>query len=169
MAGNQAYVFLVYILSGILIGIFFDLFRILRKSFKTPDIVTYIEDIIFWILTGIFLLYVTFKFNNGEIRAYIFLGLIAGITFYILLFSKHFVRINVTIISALKKIIGKLIKIIIFPFKIIRKVILKPISFIFINIKKGIKNKTRKISNTVSKLKKFKIFTKKEKEKKDFI
>ena len=42
---NQAYLFLIYCLCGIIIGIFFDIFRILRKSFKTNDFVTYIEDI----------------------------------------------------------------------------------------------------------------------------
>lgn len=166
MAVNQAYIFFIYVLSGILIGIFFDLFRILRKSFNTPDIVTYIEDTIFWILTGIFLLYITFKFNNGEIRAYIFLGLIIGITFYILLFSKYFIKINVKIMLILKKIVGKII---IWPLKLIRKLILKPVSFIFINIKKGIKRQFKYMSNPVISLKKFKIFTKKEREKKDFI
>ena len=136
MALNQAHIFLIYILSGVLIGIFFDVFRVLRKSFKTPDIVTYIEDIIFWILTGIFLLYITFKFNNGEIRAYIFLGLIAGIAFYILLFSKYFIKINVKIISILKHVMAKMVKILILPLKLLRKIILKPISFIFINLRK---------------------------------
>ena len=54
---NQGYIFVIFILNGFLIGILFDIFRILRKSFKTKDIVTYIEDILFWIITGIFLLY----------------------------------------------------------------------------------------------------------------
>ena len=40
-------------MNGVIIGILFDFFRILRKSFKTPDFVTYIEDVIFWILTGL--------------------------------------------------------------------------------------------------------------------
>ena len=34
---NQLYTLFVFILSGAVIGILFDLFRILRKSFKTPD------------------------------------------------------------------------------------------------------------------------------------
>ena len=61
---NQAYSFIVFILNGILIGLLFDIFRILRKSFKTPDFITYIEDILFWILTGIITLYFIFIFNN---------------------------------------------------------------------------------------------------------
>ncbi|MBO5478942.1 MAG: spore cortex biosynthesis protein YabQ [Clostridia bacterium] len=61
---NQAYTFLVFIINGIIIGFLFDCFRILRKSFKTSDIITYIEDILFWIITGIVTLYFIFFYNN---------------------------------------------------------------------------------------------------------
>ncbi len=64
---NQAYAFIVFILNGFLIGLLFDIFRIFRKSFKTPDFITYLEDFIFWIITGLLLLYSIFKFNNGEL------------------------------------------------------------------------------------------------------
>ena len=99
LISNQLYVFLIYFFSGVIIGLFFDVFRILRKSFKTPDFVTYIEDIIFWILTGLFLIYIIFKFNNGEIRSYIFIGLGIGIVLYMLIFSKYFLKLNVIIIK----------------------------------------------------------------------
>lgn len=56
-----------FFISGIIIGLFFDCFRILRKSFKTPDFITYIEDILFWILTGLFLILVMFRVNNRTI------------------------------------------------------------------------------------------------------
>ena len=38
---NQAYLFLIFSLNGFIIGVLFDFFRILRKSFKTKDIITY--------------------------------------------------------------------------------------------------------------------------------
>ena len=53
MVTNQAYLFCIFIINGIIIGILFDFFRILRKTFKTSDLITYIEDSLFWILTGI--------------------------------------------------------------------------------------------------------------------
>lgn len=72
MITNQAYLFLVFIINGLLIGLLFDIFRILRRAFKTSDFVTYIEDILFWILTGFSILYSIFVFNNGEIRLFMF-------------------------------------------------------------------------------------------------
>lgn len=165
---NQLYSFLVYIISGVLISLFFDVFRILRKSFKTSDLITYIEDIIFWLATGIFLLYVIFKFNNGEIRAYIFLGIILGVAIYILLFSKYFIKFNVKLINILKKIILKTLNIIIYPLKILKKNIIKPISFITINIRKSITKFYKILSNIKLKSKKTKRNRKKGTQKKDF-
>lgn len=137
---NQAYVFAIFILNGVLIGLLFDIFRIFRKSFKTPDIITYIEDILFWIFSGIILLYSIFKFNNGELRMFIFLGLILGITVYMLIFSKIFIKVLVHIINFIKKIFNIFILIPIkFAMKIINKVLYKPIIFICVNTTKFFK------------------------------
>lgn len=61
---NQAYTFIIFIINGIIIGLLFDCFRIIRKSFKTSDMITYIEDILFWIIAGIITLYFIFIYNN---------------------------------------------------------------------------------------------------------
>lgn len=74
MANTQAVLFLIFVLDGIIIGVIFDFFRILRKSFFTGSIITAIEDIIFWIFTSGIILYTIFVYNNGIIRGYMFLG-----------------------------------------------------------------------------------------------
>lgn len=136
MAINQAYLFLIFTINGIIIGILFDIFRILRKSFKTNDLFTYVEDILFWILTGIILLYSIFTFSNGEIRFYMFLGIFLGCIIYMLLISKYFIEINVKIILSIKKVISIILSPIIYIIKIIKKLFFKPIHFMTINIQK---------------------------------
>lgn len=127
--------FMIFIFQGVLIGITFDIFRILRKSFKTPDIVTNIEDVCFWILACFIILFSFFKFNNGELRLYIFISELLGIIIYMFYISSYFININVRILKFIKKILI----IIIYPFEIafkfFRKIFIKPISFIFINLK----------------------------------
>lgn len=130
---NQAYVFAIFILNGFLIGILFDVFRIFRKSFKTPDFITYMQDVIFWVISGLMLLYSIFKFNNGELRMFIFLGVILGIVMYMLIFSKLFIKFSVCIINVIKEIIHILIIIPInFIIKILNKLFYKPVVFICI-------------------------------------
>ncbi|MBR3255854.1 MAG: spore cortex biosynthesis protein YabQ [Clostridia bacterium] len=104
MINNQAYLFFIFSLDGFIIGLLFDFFRILRKCFKTANLVTYIEDILFWILTGFLVLYTIFIFNNGEIRFFMFIGIIIGIALYILLLSKYIITINVFIINIFKNL-----------------------------------------------------------------
>lgn len=151
MVTNQAYLFLMFTINGIIIGLLFDIFRILRRSFKTSDIITYLQDILFWILTGLILLYSIFTFSNGEIRFYMLLGVFLGCLIYMLMFSKYFININVKIILVLKKVIGKILSIIIIPIKIIikfiKKIFFKPINFVTINIKKIKTNYQKKLKN----------------------
>lgn len=115
MVMNQAYLFLIFTFTGVIIGLVFDTFRVLRRSFNTKDIVTYIQDVLFWILTGLILLYTIFTFSDGEIRLYMFIGVFIGCILYMLLFSKYFITINVKIISFIVKIINIIIK----PFRVI--------------------------------------------------
>ena len=123
---NQAYLFLIFILNGILIGILFDIFRILRRSFKTPNFVTYIEDTLFWIMSTLSVIYSLFVFNNGEIRGYIFIGIIFGIAIYMLFFSRIVMKISVKVISIFKEIFKFIFKILSYPVRII----LNPLKFL---------------------------------------
>lgn len=152
---NQAYLFLIFVVNGILIGILFDIFRILRKTFKTTDFITYIEDIIFWILTGILTLYFIFYYNNGEIRLYIFAGILLGTLIYMLTISKYFIQYSVSIITYVKTIVLYIFKIILYPFniviKILKKILFRPISFIFVNISTIFTKSKLNITNVLKK------------------
>ena len=139
MAQDQAYLFIVFSLTGVVIGILFDFFRILRRSFKTSNIITYVEDILFWILTGVLILYNIWYFNNGEIRIYMFLGIIMGLLIYMLTLSN-------IIVSLFSKILKMIIRILEIPFKTIISIFHKIITIIIkifnkftkkIKIKKG--------------------------------
>ncbi len=134
---NQVYIFIIYILNGFLIGILFDCFRILRRCFKTNDFITQLEDILFGIICGAILLVSGLKFNNGELRLYTFIGIILGITLYMLIFSSVFIKIMVYLILKIKYIFSILF---ILPVKsickFIKKRLFKSFFFLCLNIKK---------------------------------
>lgn len=141
MAQNQAYLLLVFTLTGVVIGLLFDFFRILRKSIKTPNFATYIEDILFWILTGFIILYNIWYFNDGEIRIYMFLGIIIGVLIYMSTLSKP-------IIYIFSKILIFIINLLKIPFQAFFYIIIKIstiISPIFINFTKKFTHKKGKI------------------------
>ena len=105
MVENQAYLFLIFVINGLIIGLLFDFFRILRRSIKTSNIITYIEDVLFWILTGLLVLYNIWYFNNGEIRIFMFLGIILGVLIYMSTLSNIIVKIFSTILQTIIKIL----------------------------------------------------------------
>lgn len=149
---NQLGLFIMYIAGGIIICLIFDIFRALRKSIKTPDIITYIQDTLFWIITGALLIYLTFVLNSGNIRLYSFLGLFLGGLLYYFTVSRYFIKGSVKLFTFLKDIFIKVFSFFIIPVKKIFKINKKIVYFICINL--------QNITNVVKKLSKF---TKKEK------
>lgn len=150
---EQLISFIYFIIVGIVLSVIFDIFRILRRTIKTSDIVTNIQDILFCIITGIVILFSIFYINKGQLRFYIFVGIILGISLYMMFISKYFIKINVAIINFIKKVIYLLFKPIIFLLKFTKNLFFKPISFIIINMKYF----------TIKNLQKLKKVTKKEK------
>lgn len=158
MAIDQANLFLIFSLNGIFIGLLFDFFRILRKSFKTINIITYIEDILFWVLTGFSIIYCMYNFSGGSLRLFMFLGLGFGMALYMLLFSKIIIKTVVFLITTVKGFVIRIIKIIIAPLKfiynIIDKMIFRPIYILGIKTNSFMTKKYKKMDLKLKKAKK---------------
>ena len=128
MAENQAYLFLIFTLNGVFIGLIFDIFRILRQGFRTSNFITYIEDILFWVISGLSIIYTMVCFSNGTLRFFMIIGIIIGLIAYILTISKYIRRCSVFIINLLKKFAKFIFNKIIYPLKIVHKFTLVPIT-----------------------------------------
>ena len=142
MVSNQANLFIIFSLVGVIIGLLFDTFRILRKVYSTNDILTCIEDILFWILTGIIIIYSMYRFCDGELRFFMILGIIFGTIIYLLTISRYIIKFFTIIFNIIKKTI-------IYPITLIhnitRKVIFRPIFVICISFRKKLSNLVKKI------------------------
>ncbi len=102
---SQGEIFILFFIIGVCIGVFFDIFRALRKTFKTSDFVTYIEDCIFMLIVGILIVNSLILLNRGQIRFFILLALLFGITFYFLTISKICFMIFQILMKFFKKIV----------------------------------------------------------------
>ena len=146
--------FIYFILTGIVLGIIFDVFRIARRTIKTSDFISNLEDVLFGLMAGVIILITIFKFNNGELRLYIFIGLGIGIILNMLFISKYFIKINVCIINFIKKVLKFLFKPIISFVKFVKKILFKPFLFVIFNIRKLIEQITKKLTINFKKVKK---------------
>lgn len=106
------------ILSGVLIGIMFDLYNIIR-GVKIPKIIIILEDILFWVLTAIivftFLLYTNYAF----LGPYVYIFMIITLMIYLKLISPIVLKLERYIIDKVSKVIRMLFKNLIYPIKII--------------------------------------------------
>lgn len=151
---EQLICFGYFISVGIIIGSIFDIFRIWRKTIHTSDIITNIQDILFCLITGIIIIISIFYFNNGELRLFIFIGIITGVIFYMLLISKYIMAISIKIINFIKKIVHLLMQPFIILINFTKKLIFRPISFIIINVKYFTLKNLQKIKKVTKKQKK---------------
>ena len=97
------------IISGILIGIMFDLYNIIR-GVKIPKIIIIIEDILFWILTAIivfaFLLYANYAF----LGPYVYIFMIVTLIIYLKLISPTILKLERYMIDKTGKFIRIFLK-----------------------------------------------------------
>ncbi len=119
---HQAHMFIVSILLGVKIFLFYDFFRALRKINKYKNMQVHIQDLIFVIIVTIYAFYLYLYESNGAIRGYYFIGITLGAIVYLLTLSKYAVNVFKTMIIIVEKAYIKFIKIIIFPIRVTLKI-----------------------------------------------
>lgn len=106
------------LIAGIITGILFDMYRAIR-GFSSIQLLTIIEDILFWILAALivftFLLYTNYAF----LTPYVYIFIVVAILLYLKLISRHFYSSEKIIVKFIAKIIRILLKNICYPLKII--------------------------------------------------
>lgn len=103
---NQGQEFLCFFLVGVVISFIFDLFRSSRYIFKTPDLITHIEDIVFLFASAIIIVISILYISSGILRFYIILAICMGILTYSLTISKLCVIIFSSIFKTVKFLIN---------------------------------------------------------------
>ena len=119
LALNMQFNLVIYsIISGMITGIMFDMYRIIR-GLNTIKILTVIEDILFWILTSLiiftFLLYTNYAF----LTPYVYTFIIISLLFYFKFISSYFYFVEIKIARIFTRFIRVLLKNISYPLKII--------------------------------------------------
>ncbi len=131
--------FLSCMVAGFVVAFLYDLLRVSRRIVNVNDLVINAEDILFFVVAAVVLFYAAYLKNSGEIRWQWFIGASTGIFLYIALVRNRFLNASVILYSALVKIIGVLIKILLFPIKLIFKIFKKPINIVAWYTGKGLK------------------------------
>lgn len=124
---RQAYVFLCTVAGGMAIALVYDIFRIVRKAVRTGSLLTYLEDLVYWVLAAAIMLVTIYYSNEGEIRGFLFIGTIIGVVLYSSLFSKFVMRSSLFIINMTTKIVKAVMFVIMYPFRFLLRILAAPV------------------------------------------
>ncbi len=102
---DQIFSFLMVMLLGNLVGIIFDVYRVLRRFWRPNHWGTIVGDLLFWLVVTFFV-YAFLLFSIwGEVRLYVFVALALGLTVYLKLFSQYIRKMLAFLYSTLKRVI----------------------------------------------------------------
>ena len=128
---RQAYVFLCTVAGGMAIALVYDIFRIIRKAVRTGGLLTYAEDIVYWVIAAAIMLLTVYYSNEGEIRGFLFVGTVIGVVLYSSLLSKFVMGCSLFIINMTIKIVKAVLFVIMYPFRFILRVLASPARKLF--------------------------------------
>ncbi|MDR1001905.1 MAG: spore cortex biosynthesis protein YabQ [Oscillospiraceae bacterium] len=92
--GEQAFSFVEALTVGVFVGIYYDIFRILRKIFDCKYVSVVIQDLFFWLTASVGIFFSVVWFNQGTFRLYFLVLIFVGWLIYY--FTLGFVLLFIT-------------------------------------------------------------------------
>jgi spore cortex biosynthesis protein YabQ len=100
--------------SGLVLGAMFDIFRVLSGKLRLPRWTQPLVDIIYWIVATILVFKLLYFSNEGQVRVFVFLGILIGICFYFAFLSMWVIRavlLLIRFILALYRLVKRIVEI----------------------------------------------------------
>ena len=105
------------ILTGILAGIIYDLFKAFRYAKAEKKRFKYIGDLVFWGIITIGFFIIMAKVSDGLLRGFLFIGFFGGGSLYLLTLSNWTFPIFLNIFKLIIQLFNEIIRIVKIPFR----------------------------------------------------
>ncbi len=124
---QQTYAFLMTILAGGVVGILFDVYRVLRSLLAPKQLATAMTDLLYWIVVTPTLFAMLLAGNWGELRFYVLLGLGVGLLLYFQTLSASLIWLMMSALRGTGQVVGSglhaLARLITLPFLLIQRLL----------------------------------------------
>ena len=101
---NQLPVVISFFVCGIIVGVFCDLLRIKRYILFNTAVIIFLDDIIFFILCTIIIVFNAYCFNDGNMKWFEIPVMIVGFTLYRKTLSPLFIKGCFKVINMAKRV-----------------------------------------------------------------
>ena len=139
----QLVVTLYSMVAGVIAGLIYDVFRVIRHlldkkrlvSKSVWNVIVVVQDVLFWIIAAVLIVAVTMSFGEGQFRFYIFGGSLGGFLIYLWAFSSFFQKTLTTLIVWVAKIVLSLLKLVVGPIAMLLNIVWVPVKYILLFVK----------------------------------
>ena len=113
---TQTRSFLLSLGFGLIIGILYDVLRVVRIFLSFSKIAAYVTDFLFSVLSAVMTFLFCLSVSNGEVRLYIILGEFIGFSVFYLSFGTVAVKFSEKTVKKILNALRKIFRLIFSPF-----------------------------------------------------
>lgn len=110
--------------SGLGLGVLFDTFRVFAGQLRVPKWTQPLTDLLYWILATVLVFRVLYWSNQGQVRLFVFIGLLIGVLLYFTALSGRVIAFMLFTIRMTKAFVRLLIQ-------TVKIVVIRPIIALF--------------------------------------
>ena len=135
--------FAASLIAGIVAAFIYDLLRVSRRILGAGDGIVNLEDVLFLGAAALIMFGAAYLKNSGELRWQGFIGFGGGAGLYAVVVKNRFLNVSTAIIKWLVKVAEKIIKILLFPIRLILKIFKRPVNVVMWYTGQGIRRAKR--------------------------
>lgn len=108
--------------SGMTLGAVFDMIGVIIREFRLNRWIVSLLDVVYWAAATVFVFRVLLYANLGQVRVFIFIGLLSGVLVYAFLFRAVWRSMITGIVRVTKQLVRLMIK-------LVRLLVIRPLLF----------------------------------------
>lgn len=116
---EQAALFFSTVLVGAAVGLFYDLFRVMRRTVPHGRVTVQLQDAFFWVAATVLVFYFMLQRNQGDVRWFLLLGTAIGMVLYFVGVSRWVVRGLVAVVEFVKRVLAAALGLLLFPLRLL--------------------------------------------------
>lgn len=127
----QLFLFFAFFTIGAVFALIYDMLKVSGRLVSGRSFFVVLKDVLFWLVVTVVMFAGCLKFNDGEFRFFMFVGVLLGALVYFKTISRFVVIVLGFIADCIKKTVTFMFGIFVFPLKLLLRIVNKPVFIAF--------------------------------------
>lgn len=115
---------------GFLLGVYYDVFRVARLILRSSKRVIFFQDLVFFVSSAVLTFFFALSATGGELRFYLFLGLVVGFSSYYFTIGRLVMRCAAAVAAAVLAAWHWFWHLVFAPFRLLARLLRRPLGFL---------------------------------------